>query len=93
MEFLCGTFIRLMYIFQNICNVILKALEKIVQEILKKYQHFHTSRRLHHMEGVTTITSQLHVVSVWDFHKSHVHISKYLPCSFDSFGSKSGGDI
>ena len=45
------------------------------------------------MEGVTTITSQLHGVHVWEFHKFHVHVTKYLPCNFESFGKNIPGDI
>ena len=45
------------------------------------------------MEGVTTLTSQLHGVHVWDFHKSHVHVSNNLPCNFESFGNNIPGAI
>ena len=45
------------------------------------------------MEDFTTITSQLHKVSVWDFYKTHLHISKYLPCNFESFVKNIQGDM
>ena len=51
-----------MHIFQSIFYVNLKALEKILQEILKKNQYFHTSRKFDHVEGHTTIFLQLHEV-------------------------------
>ena len=44
------------------------------------------------MEGVTTITSQLHGVSVLDIHKTHAHISKYLSCNFETLGKNIPGD-
>ena len=45
------------------------------------------------MEGVTTLTSQLHGGHVWDFYNSHVHVSNNLPCNFESFGKKSCGRL
>ena len=45
------------------------------------------------MEGVTTITSQLHGIHVWDFHNFYLYESKYLPCNFESFGKDVPGDM
>ena len=83
MKFMYEPLINFIFITKSTSNVILQALESIFLKLSKKNQYFHTSTGLDLVEGVTTITSQLHRVCVWDYHKFHLHNTNNLPWNFE----------